>query len=76
MGQSQQATFACEGGRQPPVEQLLNPNKEKPAMEMTDTFVDAEYGTEFMRGFLIAGAISTAFWSSATLIALRLFGVM
>lgn len=45
-------------------------------MEMTDTFVDAEYGTEFMRGFLIAGAISTAFWSSATLIALRLFGVL
>ena len=45
-------------------------------METTDTFVDAEYGSEFMRGFLIAGALSTAFWGSSAFIALRLFGII
>lgn len=45
-------------------------------MEMTDTFVDAEYGVEFMRGFLIASAISSVAWGGITLTALRLFGII
>lgn len=45
-------------------------------MEMTDTFVDAEYGVEFMRGFIIASAVSSVTWAGITLAALRLFGVI